>query len=75
MNVEIITGNRKTIITDRANESSFGQINHDTSTSPLPLIAINFVDGKQVGGTTISKDYADRVIAAALAKGMTIIQL
>jgi hypothetical protein len=72
MNTTISTQNRKTIIESRTDSTDYTGIKIQSSTSGQPYIARNFLDGKQIGGSTITEGQYQNLLAAAKKNGWTI---
>jgi hypothetical protein len=71
--MKITAGNKSTLII-RAEEGKEYEsiINRVSSTELQPFYGINFLDGKVVGGRTMSQSSVDAVIAAAKKANLKI---
>jgi hypothetical protein len=71
--MKITAGNKSTLII-RAEEGKEYEsiINRVSSTELQPFYGINFLDGKVVGGRTMSQSSVDAVIAAAKKANLQI---
>ena len=72
--IKIENNGRKSIITNREDESSFDcRINHVSSTFEQPFIAVNFsAEGKAVGGKTMTKMEVENLVKIAKEKGLSV---
>ena len=71
--MKIAIGNKSTLIIKREEGSEYDSIvKIQSSTTPQPYYGINFVDGKAVGGSTLTQGQVDMVIDRAKAAGMKI---
>ena len=71
--MKIIAGNRSSLIIKREDGKEYESIvKVQSSTSLQPYCGINFVDGKAVGGSTMSQGQVDALIAAAKKANFTI---
>ena len=71
--MKIVAGNKSTMIV-RAEEGKEYEsiINRISSTELQPFYGINFLDGKIVGGRTMTRSSVDAVIAAAKKANLKI---
>ncbi len=72
--IKIENNGRYSIITRREDESSFDcKINHVSSTSEQPFIAVNFSEeGKAVGGKTMTKMEVENLVRTAKDRGFSV---
>jgi hypothetical protein len=73
MSTKITSTNGTTIIMSREEASSYeGSYKVNSSTEGQPYVAMNFKDGKMVGGSTITEGYKCKIIAKAHEMGWII---
>jgi hypothetical protein len=71
--MKIIAGNKMSLIIKREDGAEYeGIVNHISSTEAQPYYAINFLDGKPVGGRTMTEMQVNALIAAAKKANLTI---
>lgn len=71
--MKITTGNRMSLIVKREEATEYESIiKAQSSTSEQPFCGINFMDGKAVGGSTMTQGQVDAMIAAAKKAGFQI---
>jgi hypothetical protein len=73
--MKVIIANRESLIIDRNSEEARQYdtiVKIQSSTSPQPFFAINFVDGKAVGGMTITEMMKENIKAQAIKIGAKI---
>jgi hypothetical protein len=71
--MKITIGNRMSLIVKREEATEYTSIiKIQSSTSEQPFCGINFMDGKPVGGRTMTAMEVETMIAAAKKAGMQI---
>lgn len=71
--MKITAGNKSTLIIRAEDGKEYESIiNRISSTELQPFYGINFLDGKTVGGRTMSQSSVDAVIAAAKKANLKI---
>lgn len=71
--MRIIAGNKSSLIIKREDGKEYeSMIQHISSTEAQPYFGINFIDGKAVGGRTMSEGQKQMMIAAAKKANLII---
>ena len=71
--MRIIAGNKSSLIIRREDGKEYeSMIQHISSTEAQPYFGINFIDGKAVGGRTMSEGQKQMMIAAAKKANLII---
>lgn len=71
--MKIFAGNKMSLIVKREEGKEFEAIvKHISSTSEQPFLGINFVNGKPVGGRTMTQGDVDALVAGAKKAGLKI---
>ncbi|MFH2076936.1 MAG: hypothetical protein ABIJ57_16620 [Pseudomonadota bacterium] len=71
--MKIVAGNKSSLIVRVENGKEYdGIVNRISSTELQPYYGINFLDGKVVGGRTMSQSSVDAMVAAARKANLQI---